>query len=201
MRIQQTIAYVLLVIGPAAATTMCGAQEYRGGLVSPPQPKPSFTLKDTSAARFDFREKTQGYVTLLFFGYTHCADMCPMQMSTIAQALKALPPGEADQFKVVFVTTDPQRDSSAVLRSWLDHFDRHFIGLTGSEAEIVSAQAAASVSVAKKSEALKNGGYGIDHSAWTLAYTRDNLAHVIYPVGVKKEDWIHDLRLLVKATW
>jgi protein SCO1/2 len=84
---------------------------YRGGIVSPALPKARFTLTDTSAAPFDFRQQTQGYVTLLFFGYTHCPDLCPLHMANIAFALKQLPANVAEQIKVVFVTTDPRRDN------------------------------------------------------------------------------------------
>ena len=174
---------------------------YRGGLVSPPLPKPAFTLRDTSGAPYDLRKQTQGYVTLLFFGYTHCPDMCPLQMSMIAQALKTLSPAMADQFKVVFVTTDPQRDSQPVLRTWLDHFDKRFIGLTGNDAAIEAAQIAANLPPAKKSAVRSDGAYEVGHAAFVLAYTKDNLAHVIYPVGVKQEDWAHDLPYLAKETW
>ena len=145
--------------------------------------------------------KTQGYVTLLFFGYSHCPDMCPLQMGTIAGALQKMPPGLADQFKVVFVTTDPARDSPEVLRSWLDHFDKRFIGLTGSEAAIEAAQVAANIPPARKSTVRPNGDYEVGHAAFVLAYTKDNLAHVIYPAGVKQEDWAHDLPYLVRETW
>jgi protein SCO1 len=182
-------------------TALCAAQQYRGGLVSPPLPKPSFTLVDTSGAPFDFRVKTEGYVALLFFGYTNCPDMCSMQMSTIAQALKTLPAEQANRFKVVFVTTDPERDTRQVLRVWLDHFDRRFIGLTGSTADIQSAQIAANLDPARKAGTLSDGSYAVSHAAWVLAYTPDNLAHVIYPVGVKQPDWVHDLPLLAKETW
>jgi protein SCO1/2 len=184
---------------PAAAG---GAEStYRGGLVSPPLPKPKFTLTDTSGAPFDFASKTEGYTTLLFFGYTHCPDMCPLQMSTIAQALKKIPPAAADRLKVVFVTTDPERDSPQVLRSWLDHFDKRFIGLTGSEAAIDAAQIAANLSPAKKSAVRADGAYEVGHAAFVLAYTKDNLAHVIYPGGVKEDDWAHDLPYLTKEAW
>jgi protein SCO1 len=184
---------------PAAAG---GAEStYRGGLVSPPLPKPKFTLTDTSGAPFDFALKTKGYTTLLFFGYTHCPDMCPLQMSTIAQALKKIPPATADRLRVVFVTTDPERDSPQVLRSWLDHFDKRFIGLTGSEAAIDAAQIAANLSPAKKSAVRADGAYEVGHAAFVLAYTKDNLAHVIYPGGVKEDDWAHDLPYLAKETW
>ena len=174
---------------------------YRGGLVSPPLPKPGFTLTDTSGNAFDLQTKTNGFVTLLFFGYTHCPDMCPLEMSMIARSLKTLPVATAEQFKVVFVTTDPERDTPTVLRAWLDHFDKRFVGLTGSEAAIAAAQIAANLSPAKKSAVRPDGTYEVGHAAFVLAYTRDNLAHVIYPVGVKPEDWAHDLPLLAKETW
>src|SRR3982750_1080321 len=112
------------------------SESYRGGLVTPPLPKPRFVLTDTSGAPFDFWNRTQGSVTLLFFGYTECPDQCPLHMAKIGVALKSLPPGVADQVKPVFVTTDPARDTPAVLRRWLDHFDPHFVGLTGTEAAL-----------------------------------------------------------------
>lgn len=174
---------------------------YRGGLVDPPLPKPKFTLTDTTGAPFDFSAKTQGYVTLLFFGYTHCPDMCPTQMAMIGSALKKQSPEIAAQFKVVFVTTDPARDDSRALRSWLDHFDTRFIGLTGSDAAIRAAQIASDLPVAEKSAVRPDGNYDVGHASFVLAYTKDNLAHVIYPVGVKLEDLSHDLPLLIKETW
>lgn len=191
------------VVKNAPEPAQAGGDEsvYRGGLVSPPLPKPKFTLTDTSGVPFDFASKTQGYTTLLFFGYTHCPDMCPLQMSTIAQALKKIPPSAADRFKVVFVTTDPERDTPQVLRSWLDHFDKRFIGLTGNEAAIEAAQIAANLSPAKKSAVRPDGAYEVGHAAFVLAYTKDNLAHVIYPGGVKEDDWAHDLPYLAKETW
>src|SRR5713226_4566733 len=80
---------------------------YRGGLVTPPLAKPKFALADTSGATFDFGKETEGYVTLLFFGYTYCPDQCPMHMANLELALKKMPAGIADQVKLVFVTTDP----------------------------------------------------------------------------------------------
>src|SRR5579862_4297847 len=186
--------------GPAHATP-AAADSYRGGMVSPLLPKPRFTLTDTSGAPYDFIAKTQGYATLLFFGYTHCPDMCPLQMFMIAQALAKIPPASAEQFKVVFVTTDPDRDNPQVLRQYLDRFDKRFIGLTGSQAAIDAAQIAANLPVAKKSAVRPNGAYEVGHAAFVLAYTKDNLAHVIYPVGMKQEDWVHDLPELVTETW
>ena len=173
---------------------------YRGGLVTPPLPKPRFTLTDTAGVPFDFWRETQGYVTLLFFGYARCPDQCPLHMANIAVSLKKIPTAVADQVKVVFVTTDPARDSPPVLRSWLDHFDQRFIGLTGSEAAIEAAQRAARVPSARTT-ARTGADYAVAHASFVLVYTKDNLAHLIYPSGMTQEDWAHDLPNLVAEVW
>jgi protein SCO1/2 len=171
---------------------------YRGGLVTPPLLKPRFVLTDTSGAPFDFWTRTSGSVTLLFFGYTYCPDQCPMHMANIGVALKKLPSDVAGRVKLVFVTTDPERDTPARLRRWLDNFDKHFVGLTGTGAAIEAVEKAAGVPLARKIGSA-GGAYSVAHANFVLAYTRDNLAHVIYPGGVNKDDWIHDLPLLVRA--
>jgi len=173
---------------------------YRGGMVTPPLPKPKFTLTDTSNAPYELWLKTDGYITLLFFGYTHCPDECPLHMRNIASALQKVPTGLADQIKVVFVTTDPARDGAKVLRSWLDNFDRRFIGLTGSEAAIEAAQRAAGIAPAEKA-IFANRDYEVGHAAFVFAYSKDNLAHLIYPGGMTDEDWVHDLPYLVNENW
>ena len=121
-------------------------------------------------------------------------------MANIASSLQELAPEVREQVKVVFVTTDPTRDSAAKLRAWLDQFDSRFIGLTGSEAAITAAQRAALIPPASKT-AQTDQDYGVNHASFVLAYTKDNLAHVIYPGGVTAEDWAQDLPLLVKEAW
>jgi protein SCO1/2 len=191
---------LFLILASLASAQQGGTDSYRGGIVTPPLPKPRFVLTDTSGAPFDFWSRTQGSVTLLFFGYTDCPDQCPMHMANIGMALKKLPPGIAGQVKLVFVTTDPARDTPMELRRWLDNFDKHFVGLTGTEAALEAVQKAAGVPPARKTE-LRNGSYSVAHANFVVAYTKDNLAHVIYPGGVGKDDWIHDLPLLIQETW
>jgi len=190
---------LFLMLASLAPAQQGKSDAFRGGIVTPPLPKPRFVLTDTSGARFDFWNRTQGSVTLLFFGYTNCPDQCPMHMANIGVALKKLPPGLANQVKLVFVTTDPARDTPAELRRWLDSFDKHFVGLTGNEAALEAAQKAAGVPAARKTGAA-GGDYAVAHANFVVAYTKDNLAHVIYPGGVGKDDWTHDLPLLIKET-
>jgi len=180
----------------AAADTGRGGRleaTYHGGLVTPPLPKPKFTLTDTSGTPFDFRSQTDGYVTLLFFGYTHCMSVCPTQMAYLASAMRRMPKDVVERFKVVFVTTDPAHDNLRLLRTWLNNFDKSFIGLTGSEAEVKAAQLAASVPA--------SAGNSAEHAAFVLAYTKDNLGHVIYPSGITQADWMHDLPQLATEAW
>jgi protein SCO1/2 len=123
-----------------------------------------------------------------------------MHMANLGAALKRLPPGIAGQVKLVFVTTDANRDTRVELRQWLDHFDKRFVGLTGTPAALDAAQKAAGVPLAQKTDP-RNGSYSLTHANFVVAYTKDNLGHVIYPGGVSQEDWIHDLPLLVAESW
>jgi protein SCO1 len=172
---------------------------YHGGVLTTPLEKPEFTLTDTSGAPFDFRKATDGSVTMLYFGYTNCPDICPLHMANIAAVLGNLPPDVTRQIMVVFVTTDPERDTPERLRSWLDRFDKRFVGLTGSEEALNAAQAAASVPAAQK-ESTDPVNYSVSHAAFVIAYGKDNLARVLYPAGIRQSDWAHDLAKLVKET-
>jgi protein SCO1 len=148
---------------------------YQGFGLMPPLPRPSFTLIDTSGKRFSFSQ-TAGRPTLLYFGYTHCPDVCPTTMADIAQAVAGAPGGVRAKTQVVFVTTDVKRDTGPVIAAWLRHFDsglpNRFVGLTGSQAQIDAAQAAAHVQLAEDDGAL--------HAADVLLYGADDYAHVKY---------------------
>lgn len=172
---------------------------YHGAVLTQPQPKPAFTLTDTSGAPFAFRERTDGYVTLLFFGYTSCPDICPLQMANLSAALRKQPATVQSAVKVVFVTVDPARDTPERLRAWLDAFDRDFIGLTGSPEAIATAEAAAGVAPSRRVDRA-DGNYLVEHAAYVIAYGRDGYARVQYPAGVRQEDWAHDLPKLVEDT-
>jgi protein SCO1/2 len=197
---KEQILSAFFVFAPVLLAQPPQTDTYRGGIVTPPLPKPAFILTDTSGRPFDFAQETKGYVTLLFFGYTYCPDQCPMHMANLSAAMKKLPAGTADHVKLVFVTTDPARDTPQVLRRWLDLFDRRFIGLTGTERDIDAVQRAAGVPVATKTRPA-NGNYAVAHANFVLAYSKDGLAHVIYPGGVTKDDWVHDLPLLIEDQW
>ena len=177
----------------SAAPTPAGT--YRGLQLDPPQPRPTFTLRDPAGARFDFAARTRGMPTLLFFGFTHCPDVCPTTMADVATALRGVAEPLRRSVRVVFVTTDPARDTGPVISAWLRSFDENlparFVGLTGTVAQVEAAQAAARVPVAT------DGGQ--THSAELLLYGPDDYARVAYVAGNSPDDLRHDLPVVIRG--
>ncbi|MDP6540570.1 MAG: SCO family protein [Planctomycetota bacterium] len=177
---------------------------WQGRPLSTPLPRPAFELRDTAGQPYDFAARTSGRLTLLFFGYTSCPDVCSMHMNHIAAALRGLEielPGAREAIDVVFVAIDPARDTPDQLRSWLDHFDPGFVGLTGDEAELQAAQRAAAVPTAVRDPGSEDESYTMSHASYVLLYTQDDLAHLRYPFDTGTGDWLQDLRRLVRDGW
>lgn len=181
---------------PPSSTTLATG-ESRAVEYPNPRPKPDFTLTATDGTPFAFRRDTEGYLTLLFFGYTSCPDVCPVHMANLAAALHKLPDRIARRVKVVFVTTDPERDTPERLRAWLDHFDKGFVGLTGTVAEIDSTQRLLRVPPAVR-EDIGDGRYLVGHVAHIIVFTRDGLGRFAFPFGTRQADWARELPALVE---
>jgi len=170
--------------------------KYDGVDLDPPYQRPQFTLTSDTGGTYDFTTATKGKPTLLFFGYTNCPDVCPTTMADIAVALRSVGPELAKQVQVVFVTTDPKRDTTARLAEWLGRFDADlptkFIGLTGSQQVLDQAQLSAGVPVAQDD--------GQTHSALLLLYGSDDKAHVAFDAGNSPKDIAHDLKLVASGS-
>jgi protein SCO1/2 len=189
-------APVAVINSPSSTSPLQGTQ------LSPPRPMPAFTLTDTAGHPFALRPDTAGKVVLMYFGYTHCPDVCPIIMADVAAAIRDVPAAVARQVDVVFITVDPTRDTAPVLRAWLDHFTGNparWVGLLGPMPQIVAAQEAAGVPQAERDPSSASG-YTVSHSAELLAFTADHQAHVVYLTGPQLTEQIaHDLPLLVQG--
>jgi protein SCO1/2 len=161
--------------------------------------RPGFTLRALDGTPFDFRARTGGQVTLLFFGYTHCPDVCPLHMANIAAVLAKMPPDDARKIDVVFVTTDPARDTPERVRTWLAQFNPRFIGLTGTRAQLDSAQLASKLLPAAADTTAKDTSYAVSHAAQVLAIAADDSVRLAYPFGTRQSDWAADLPRLLTA--
>ena len=170
---------------------------WRGATLVTPLAKPAVTLTATDGTPYDLRARTAGMVTLLFFGYTHCPDVCPVHMANLAAVLRDYAPSDRARIHVVFVTTDPGRDSLPRLRQWLDSFDREYVGLRGDLETVNAAQAALGLPPAILGEPDSTGWYDVGHSAVVVAFTPDDSARVVYPFGTRQADWAYDLRRLL----
>lgn len=172
-------------------------QKLHGAVLQAPLPKPEFTLTDTGLRQFAFREETDDGLTLLFFGYTYCPDVCPVHLANLAAVLRDMAPDSRRQIHVIFVTVDPERDTPERLREWLDAFDRRFIGLRGSLQEVNEILSDLRLPLAIHDEAGPDGNYTVGHPGQIMAFTPDGWLRVFYPFGTRQTDWAHDLPRLL----
>ncbi|MGQ0767455.1 MAG: SCO family protein [Gemmatimonadota bacterium] len=172
---------------------------FRGVLRDPPLDKPDFSLTDQGGRRYNLRLETAGKVTLLFFGYTHCPDVCPLHAANVAAVLRRMPFAERDEIRFIFVTTDPERDTAERLKQWLSAFDPTFVGLRGTVAEVDAIQAALGIAATDRREPAADGSYLVGHAAQVIAFGRDGLARLEYPFGTRQEDWSADLPRLARG--
>ena len=133
-----------------------------GFIWPPPPPLESFTLTDTDGRTFDQTRFSDRW-TLVFFGYTHCPDICPTTMAELAELKSQLAGTEASDARVVMVSVDPARDTPDRLAQYVPYFHPDFIGVTGEFADILSVAQRLNAPFRKVSE--PDGGYQMEHSA------------------------------------
>ncbi len=141
---------------------------FHGILLDDPYQKPTQEFVDTTGKPFRIDRDVKRPVLLMFFGYTHCPDVCSAVVADLAAALRRLDPGLRDRVQVVYVTTDPARDTGPVIATYLQRFDPSFIGLTGSAGDIDAA--AESLGVAITGKEVVVGGYTIGHGAQVIGF-------------------------------
>ena len=202
VRLLLAVGLLLVVTGctPAATPILAGRdpdpEGYLGGTSLPdPYAMPDVSLTDTAGQSYNLVSSPSKPVTLLFFGYTNCPDVCIAVLSDIALALQRMKPADRDQIQVVFVTTDPARDKPKQVGTYLRRFNPDFIGLTGSLATIKQAASQVGVDI-EGMEKLPSGGYEVGHSAHVIGFSR-NSGVVVWTPGSSIGSLKHDFALLV----
>ena len=123
----------------------------------------------------------KGKPTLIFFGYTHCPDVCPTSLFEISEVLRAMGK-DADKVNAVFISVDPERDTPTTMKEYLSSFDPHLEGLSGDPAE--TAKVITSYRVYAKKVPTKDGDYTMDHTA--LIYLMDRDGRFVSPFNLKR---------------
>jgi protein SCO1 len=149
-----------------------------------------FQLTD-QAGRTVTEQNMQGRPSLVFFGYTHCPDVCPTSLFEMSEVLRAMGK-DADRVNAYFISVDPERDTTATIKDYLSSFDPHLEGLTGNPEQV--AKALSAYRVYAKKVPLKDGDYTMDHTA--LIYLMDRDGRFVAPFNLKRspEEAAADLR-------
>ncbi|MFD7704783.1 SCO family protein [Streptomyces caelestis] len=182
----------------AVVSEEAGAQKAATVLDNPFQ-KPDLVLTDTNGEKYDLRAETAGRPTLIYFGYTHCPDVCPLTMNNLAVAKKQLPREQQDELRIVFVTTDPERDTSAALSTWLKGIDSQVVGLTGDFDTIQAGARTLGISIdpPRKDD---NGKTVSDHGTQVIAFSpKTDGGYVLYGEDATVEDYTKDLPKIIKG--
>ena len=169
---------------------------------------PKFKLTDISGVDFgrelnltdhDGKPRTladfRGKVVTVFFGFTHCPDVCPVTLAEMAQVVKELR-RDGDRVQVLFVTVDPERDTPEVLKRYVPSFHPAFLGLTGDTE--ATARAAKAFKVYFQKQPAQDGRYSVDHSAGTYILDPEGRLRLFAQYGTGAPALLHDIRVLLE---
>jgi protein SCO1/2 len=193
----RTVTALILTLLTLSA---CGddkqATQLHGSPVDPPFTVSPQVLEGTDGAAYSLTADTDKRLTMVFFGYTNCPDICGTVLGNLSSALTRLDEDDREQVEVVFVTTDPARDTGEVVREYLDRYDPGFTGVTGELADIE--QVAASVAVGMGEE-LPSGGYEVDaHSTQVTGIDIADEAPIFWPQTTSPSQFAEDIHTLLR---
>jgi protein SCO1 len=193
---QSSSARPLVIVGSFAASLLVGLillfLVMGGGrnIAAPAAIGGPFQLTDQSGATVTDKS-LQGRPTLIFFGFTHCPDVCPTSLFEISEVLRAMGK-DADRVNAYFVSVDPERDTRAAMKEYLSSFDPHLKGLTGTPDEV--AKVVTDYRVYARKVPLKDGDYTMDHTALTYLMDRDGKFVSPFNLNRKPEEAAADLK-------
>jgi protein SCO1 len=180
-----------LIAGSAFGAT--DTTRLKAGVFSPPAPAPEFALDGSDGNALSLA-RYRGKVVLLAFGFTNCAEVCPVTLATLALARKGLGTSAAE-VQLVYVTVDPERDTPERMKTHLRNFDPSFVGATG-QPEVLAGVRKNYGIVANR--VASGGGYAVDHSSSVYLIDREGQLRAMMPYGHAAADYVHDLQLLLQ---
>ena len=180
---------ICMLLSTAHATD---AEALKAGVFNPAREAPDFSVRGSDGAPLSL-SRYRGKVVVLGFGYTSCPNVCPATLAVLAQAQRKLGP-LASQVQVIYLTVDPERDSTERLKQYLAAFDSSFVGGTGSAAQMAAVRASYGVSAEKVGSGKD---YGVAHSSFIYLITRDGKLRALMPFGHKADDYVHDISMLL----
>ncbi len=188
----------LALLVSACGGSASGDDPFTGRVLDNPYQVDPTPLTATDGSSFSLTEDTDARLTLVFFGYTQCPDICGVVMAQLASAVQQLDAEDRADVEMVYVTTDPARDSEGVLRSYLDRLDPSFEGLTGDLGTIE--QVASSVAVGfTEEDRLPSGGYEVTHSTQVLGIDVADEVPVLWTQETTATEYAADIHTLLNS--
>ncbi|KQW53294.1 electron transport protein SCO1/SenC [Nocardioides sp. Root1257] len=197
-RVAVVLTALLLPLAACGSSEPTGPSGLHGNELDPPFEVSATPLTDTDGQPFSLTKDTDKPLTMVFYGYTHCPDICQTVMSNLASAMTRLDDQDRERVDVVFVTTDPARDTQDVLKKYLSHFDPGFIGLTGDLDTIVSVAQPMGVGITQ-GEKLPSGGYDVTHGTTITGIDADDEGTVYWSEETSSADFAADIHHLLDA--
>lgn len=170
--------------------------EFYGSSFEPGDSAEDFSLTDQYGKPFRLADQ-RGKVVVLFFGYAHCPDVCPVTLSNWARVQAEL--ADNDDVEFVFVTVDPERDTQERLREHLKIFSDDIHGLTGSEEDLESVYLRYGIFHKKISFSDSEVGYVVNHSTVMMLLDRQGRVRVTFPYDADPDEIVHDIRHLLES--
>lgn len=187
----------LVLLFSAGCQTYASTVQYKGSALDPPLSLPDFELMAANGQPFQLSE-LEGDIALVFFGYTYCPDVCPLTLADVRSVLGDLRAGR-ERVRVIFISTDPERDTPEVLSKYLAAFDPEFIGLTDDFAKVQEVMKPFGAFAEKTEVSDSQAGYLVSHTARLyLVDLKNREILLIYPFGFKPEDLKMDLTHLLQ---
>ena len=179
-----------------STSTSQSTQEFFGSDVSDKNFGMDFSLQSTTGKKISLHD-TQGKVTVLVFGYTHCPDVCPTNLFTYANAMEHL--GElSKEVQLYFITVDPERDTPDKLGGYVTMFHQSFIGLVPDDSNLEEVKKA--WNIISNKVPTRDGNYNVDHSAGTYLIDKQGKTAIYEPHSSTAIQLANDLRLLLTNT-
>jgi protein SCO1 len=189
----------IMLLGTGTALAIGGrlerAPELHGTLLDPPLPAAQFELMSSGPEPVG-PQNFRGKVTVLFFGFTACPDVCPLTLQRLAGAMHELG-DRANDVQVILVSVDPDRDPPQKVDEYARRFHPGFVGVTGTEEELRAVASSYGIFFAKN-ESGSEAGYSVDHSASTLVLDRTGHLRMIWPFDTTSDQFASDLRYLLR---
>lgn len=196
-RLRATLALVVVGLLAAACSTGGAEKGFTGTRLETPYQAADIALTDTSGRPFSLVKDTDKPLTLVFFGYTHCPDFCPLVLNNIAAGINMLDDADSAKVDVVLVTTDPTRDDEKTMRAYLDGYNKSFIGLTGDLDTVIEVGEPLHVYV-NDGKKLPTGGYDLGgHSTFTLGLDDSAEAVALWNQETSAKEFAADIRTLL----